>query len=102
MGVAEALRTAARRRRDAEAGARAGGAGAGVDEALGGIEAEADELPGGAESVAWLGAFEVALHRGDEESDDESTVLGLLADDVGERLRRNPRRKLGHGWLIGL
>ena len=78
LGVAEALRTAARRRRDAEAGARAGGAGAGVDEALGGVEAEADELPGGAESVAWLGAFEVALHGGDEESDDESTLLSLM------------------------
>ena len=52
--------------------------------------------------MTWLGAFEVALHGGDEESDDESTVLGLLADDVGERLRRNPRRKLGRGWLIGL
>ena len=46
-----------------------GGVGVGVDEGLGRVEAEVQELAGGVELVAGLGAFEVALHDFYEEAD---------------------------------
>ena len=61
-----------------------GGVGVGVDEGLGLVEAEVEELTGGVETVAGLGVFELALHDVDEESDYDAAVFGLLADDVGE------------------
>ena len=49
------------------------------------VHAELEQLSGGVEPVAWLGVFELSLHGVDEEPDDESSAVGLLADDVGER-----------------
>ena len=46
-----------------------GGGGVGVDEGLGRVEAEVQELAGGVETVAGLGVFEVALHDVYEEAD---------------------------------
>ena len=61
-----------------------GGVGVGVDEGLGLVEAEVEELTGGVETVAGFGVFELALHDVDEEADYDAAVFGLLADDVGE------------------
>ena len=61
-----------------------GGGGVGVDEGLGLVEAEVEELTGGVELVAGLGVFELALHGVDKESDYDAAVFGFLADDVGE------------------
>ena len=58
--------------------------GFGVDEGLGLVEAEVEELAGGVETVAGLGVFELALHDVDEEADYDAAVFGFLADDVGE------------------
>ena len=61
-----------------------GGVGVGVDEGLGLVEAEVEELTGGVETVAGLGVFELALHDVDQEADYQAAVFGLLADDFGE------------------
>ena len=61
-----------------------GGVGVFVDEGLGLVEAEVEELTGGVKTVAGLGVFELALHDVDEEPDYDAAVIGLLADDVGE------------------
>ena len=42
-------------------------------------------MAGGVEAVAGFSSFQGALHEVDEETDDELAVVGLLADDVGER-----------------
>ena len=49
-----------------------------------GLEAEFDQEPGGIEAMARLGVGKFAVHGGDEETDDETAVLGFLGDDVSE------------------
>ena len=61
-----------------------GGVGIFIDEGLGLVEAEVEELTGGVETVAGLGVFELALHDVDEEADYDAAVFGFLADDFGE------------------
>ena len=52
-----------------------------VDEVLSLGESELDELSRGGDPMGWLGVLELSLHGGDEEADDESSIVGLLSDD---------------------